>query len=147
VLTLTTATNDFTGSVSASNSGANAMQLTDANAIQLGDRHHGEQPHGQCGGDHAERRRPHRHGDFDLNAGAGPITLTTAANNFTGAVSLNNSVRHNVAVTDANAIVLGPPGRNRYAHGERNRGEHDHADRSDHAGRERRAASFTTAAA
>jgi len=35
------------------------------------------------------------------------ITLTTATNDFTGAVSLNNSGANNVSVTDANAIVLG----------------------------------------
>jgi len=40
-------------------------------------------------------------------AGLGCITLTTATNDFTGAVSLNNSGANNVSVTDANAIVLG----------------------------------------
>ena len=46
-------------------------------------------------------------GTSGFNAGANAITLTTATNNFTGAVSLNNSGANNVAVRDANAIVLG----------------------------------------
>ena len=46
-------------------------------------------------------------GASSFSAGANPITLTNAGNDFTGAVSLNNSGANNVAVTDANAIVLG----------------------------------------
>lgn len=46
-------------------------------------------------------------GAVSFNAGAGSITLTNAANEFTGAVSLNNSGAHNVAITDNSAIVLG----------------------------------------
>jgi hypothetical protein len=46
-------------------------------------------------------------GTATFNAGAGPITLTTPTNNLVGAVSLNNSGANNVAVTDANAIVIG----------------------------------------
>src|SRR5262249_57781831 len=45
--------------------------------------------------------------EVSFTTGAGAITLTNAANDFTGAVSLNNSGANNVAVTDANAIVLG----------------------------------------
>ena len=36
VITLTTGTNDFTGAVSLSNTGANAVQITDANTLTLG---------------------------------------------------------------------------------------------------------------
>src|SRR4029077_12565706 len=36
VITLTTGSNDFTGVVNANNTGVNAIQLTDATAIQLG---------------------------------------------------------------------------------------------------------------
>src|SRR5262249_30120416 len=46
-------------------------------------------------------------GTSAFNAGAGPIALANAGNDFTGAVSLNNSGANDVAVTDANAIVLG----------------------------------------
>jgi len=46
-------------------------------------------------------------GTTTINAGANPITLTTAGNNFTGAVSLTNSGANDVAITDTNAIVLG----------------------------------------
>ncbi|MBI2753527.1 MAG: filamentous hemagglutinin N-terminal domain-containing protein [Betaproteobacteria bacterium] len=44
-------------------------------------------------------------GTTTLNGGA--ISLTSASNDFTGAVSINNSGPNNVAITDANAIVLG----------------------------------------
>ncbi|MEK6707550.1 MAG: filamentous hemagglutinin N-terminal domain-containing protein, partial [Pseudomonadota bacterium] len=46
-------------------------------------------------------------GTSSFSAGANAITLSNAGNNFTGAVSLNNSGVNNVAVRDANAIVLG----------------------------------------
>ena len=42
-----------------------------------------------------------------FTTGAFGITLTQAANNFIGAVSLNNSGANDVAVTDANAIIFG----------------------------------------
>jgi hypothetical protein len=44
-------------------------------------------------------------GTTTLNGGS--ISLTSALNDFTGAVSLNNSGANNVAITDSNAIVLG----------------------------------------
>jgi hypothetical protein len=47
-------------------------------------------------------------GTSSFTAGANAITLTHAANDFMGAVSLNNSGAHNVAVTGANALILGP---------------------------------------
>ena len=45
---------------------------------------------------------------FDASTGGGnPITLTNAANDFTGAVALVNAGANNVAITDVNAILLG----------------------------------------
>jgi hypothetical protein len=107
VLTLTTGTNDFTGAVSASNSGANAMQITDANAIQLGTITTANNLTVNAVGITQGAGALTVTGTSTFNGGAGPITLTTATNDFTGAVSLNNSGANNVAVTDANAIVLG----------------------------------------
>ena len=46
-------------------------------------------------------------GTSSITTGGATITLTQAANNFTGAVSLSNSGANNVAVTDANALILG----------------------------------------
>ena len=46
-------------------------------------------------------------GTSNFNAGANAITLTNGSNDFTGAVSLNNSGANNVSVTDTNAIILG----------------------------------------
>ena len=49
-------------------------------------------------------------GTASVTAGAFAITLNNAANDFTGAVSLNNSGANNVALTDTNAVVLGTSG-------------------------------------
>ncbi|WP_161596208.1 beta strand repeat-containing protein, partial [Rhodanobacter glycinis] len=46
-------------------------------------------------------------GTSSFNAGSGAITLTNSGNDFTGAVSLSNSGANDVAVSDANALVLG----------------------------------------
>ncbi|MGH8619553.1 MAG: filamentous hemagglutinin N-terminal domain-containing protein, partial [Burkholderiales bacterium] len=108
-ITLTNGSNDFTGAVSLNNSGANNVAVTDANALVLGTSSVGTGTLTvnavgitqtgaltQAGGA----------GAATFNGGAGVITLTQA-NDFTGAVSLNNSGANNVAVTDANALVLG----------------------------------------
>ncbi|MGO4522980.1 autotransporter-associated beta strand repeat-containing protein [Dyella sp. 2RAF44] len=48
-------------------------------------------------------------GPSSFNAGAGAITLTQAANDFVGAVSLNNSGANNVVLTNGgSALTLGP---------------------------------------
>jgi hypothetical protein len=46
-------------------------------------------------------------GTSAITAGAAAITLTNAANNFTGAVSLTNSGANDAAIVDATALVLG----------------------------------------
>ncbi|MCV2357340.1 hypothetical protein LNV09_24635, partial [Paucibacter sp. B2R-40] len=45
-------------------------------------------------------------GTTSANAGAAAITLTEAANNFTGAVAVSNSGANSVAIRDANDVVL-----------------------------------------
>ena len=47
-------------------------------------------------------------GSTTINAGANPITLTQPANDFQGPVSLLNSGANTVAISDTNALVLGP---------------------------------------
>ena len=46
-------------------------------------------------------------GTASFNAGANAITLTTAGNNFTGAVSITNPGSNAVDITDANDLTLG----------------------------------------
>ena len=46
-------------------------------------------------------------GTSSFTAGTNIITLDTATNDFTGAVSLSNSGANNVVVTDANSLTLG----------------------------------------
>ncbi len=108
-ITLNTASNDFTGAVSLNNSGANAVAITDANAITLGTSSAGTGTLtvNAAGVTQAGAiTQAAGAGAATFNAGANAITLG-AANNFTGAVSLNNSGANNVAVTDVNAIILG----------------------------------------
>ncbi len=46
-------------------------------------------------------------GTSDFSTGANPMTLTSVGNDFTGAVSLNNSGNNNVALVNSVALVLG----------------------------------------
>ena len=119
-ITLTDTSNNFIGAVSLNNSGANNVAVTDINAITLGTSLVGtgtltvnagtpiaplidNNSIKQSGGGITQAASA---GTATFNAGAGAITLTQA-NNFTGAVSLNNTGNNAVAVTDANAIILG----------------------------------------
>ena len=108
-ITLTDGANDFTGAVSLNNSGLNAVAVTDANAIELGTSSVGTSTLTVNGVGITQTgtiTQAAAAGAATFNGGAGAITLT-AANDFTGAVSLNNSGLNAVAVTDANAIELG----------------------------------------
>ncbi|MBI4971066.1 MAG: filamentous hemagglutinin N-terminal domain-containing protein, partial [Candidatus Omnitrophica bacterium] len=111
VVTLTNAGNDFTGSVGITNSGANAVSVTDANAIVLGTMTVGTSTLTVNATGAITQTgiitQAAAAGAVTFNAGANPITLTDASNNFIGAVSLNNSGANDVAIRDVNAIVLG----------------------------------------
>ena len=109
-ITLTNAGNDFAGAVLLNNSGANNVAIADANAITLGSLSVGSGtltvnavgitqsgPIIQASGA----------GAATFDAGAGAIALTGSGNDFTGAVSLSNSGANDVALSDANGIVLG----------------------------------------
>ncbi|MEJ2565209.1 MAG: hypothetical protein P8141_04435, partial [Gammaproteobacteria bacterium] len=105
-INLTQAANDFTAAVSLNNSGANNVAVTDANAINLGASSVGTGTltvNGVGITQSGAITQAAGSGAATFNGGAGAITLN-AANDFTGAVSLNNSGANNVAVTDANAI-------------------------------------------
>jgi filamentous hemagglutinin family protein len=110
-ITLTNTGNDFVGDVSLTNSGANAVALRDSNVLQLGTVNVGTGTLSlQSAGALTQAGsivQSAGAGAVTLNAGAGPITLTNAGNNFIGAVSLTNSGANDVAITDANALVLG----------------------------------------
>jgi Ca2+-binding RTX toxin-like protein len=108
VITLAQATNDFIGAVSASNTGANAIALRDANNILLGTI---STPAGslsvtsvnditQNGGGVVVG------GTSNLISTGGNVLLNVSPNNnFTGDVSANAA--GNVAISDVNAISLG----------------------------------------
>ncbi len=46
-------------------------------------------------------------GNTNINAGANAITLNNTGNDFQGPLSLTNSGANNIAITDANALILG----------------------------------------
>jgi len=109
VITLTQS-NDFTGSVSLNNTGANNVAITDTNAIDLDASTLGSGSFEvtavgitQIGA----ITQASSAGTVTFNAGAGVITLANASNDFTGSVALNNSGANNVAITDVNAIDFG----------------------------------------
>ncbi|MBI2753524.1 MAG: filamentous hemagglutinin N-terminal domain-containing protein [Betaproteobacteria bacterium] len=106
-ITLTHSGNDFTGAVSLTNSGANNVAITDLNAIVLGTSSVGSGTLAVTAAGAITQSGAIVAGTASFNAGANEITLTNAGNDFTGAVSLNNSGANNVAITDANAIILG----------------------------------------
>jgi hypothetical protein len=111
-IALNQSNNNFTGSVSLNNSGANNVAITDVNAIDfaasaLGSGTLTVNAEGitQIGGAITQSNGV---GAATFNAGAGVITLTNSSNNFTGTVSLN-STGATVAITDTNALTLGSP--------------------------------------
>ena len=110
VITLTNASNNFTGSVSLNNSGANNVSITDTNAIDFGSSTLGSGTFTvnavgiTQSGAIAQAANA---GAASFNAGAGVITLTNLGNNFIGPVSLTNAGAFNVAITDTNDITIG----------------------------------------
>ncbi|MBL4701476.1 MAG: S-layer family protein, partial [Phycisphaeraceae bacterium] len=109
-ITLTQA-NDFQGTVALTNTGANNVAITDANALDFTTSSVGSGTFiatgvgiTQTGGAITQAASA---GAATFNGGAGVITLTQGANDFTGAVSLNNSGALAVALTDTNAVILG----------------------------------------
>ncbi|MFZ9860109.1 MAG: choice-of-anchor Q domain-containing protein, partial [Gemmataceae bacterium] len=110
VITLTNASNDFTGSVSLNNSGANNVGITDTNAIDFGASSLGSGTLAVTAVGITQSgaiTQASSAGTVTINAGAGVITLTNASNDFTGSVSLNNSGANHVAIADVNAIDFG----------------------------------------
>ncbi|MEK7841302.1 MAG: hypothetical protein AAB197_01390, partial [Deltaproteobacteria bacterium] len=83
-ITLTTATNDFTGAVSLLNTGVNAVALTDTNAVTLAGGTFGGTLTVIANGAITQTGALLVTGVSSFNAQAGAITLTTATNDFTG---------------------------------------------------------------
>ncbi len=106
-ITLTNAGNDFTGAVNLSNTGSNAVQVTDSNAIQLGTVSTANNLTVNAVGITQNVNGLTVGGTSTFNGGAGVITLGTAGNALTGAVSLNNSGGNAVSLTNNIATLLG----------------------------------------
>ena len=126
-ITLTDASNNFSGAVSLANTGVNDVAITDANvltlgtlnitggnltAISTGAMNLGA---GTVGGILSANSNDGAItqtgalvivGTSDINAGANSITLTNASNDFGGAVSLANTGVFNVAITNGSGNGL-----------------------------------------
>src|SRR5207244_5687056 len=89
VITLTQS-NDFTGAVSASNTGANAIQITDVNALILGTIGTANRSEERRVGKEWSARRPAADGTKTGKAGAGVRTLGTATTAMSGKSCPNN---------------------------------------------------------
>jgi hypothetical protein len=110
-ITLTNAGNNFTGSVSLSNTGANNVAITDANTIDFGASTLGSGTFTVTAVGITQSgaiTQASGAGSATFNAGAGVITLANASNDFTGSVALN-STGATVAITDTNALALASP--------------------------------------
>ena len=107
-ITLDNAGNDFTGAVDLNNSGAFDVAIQDSNAITLAVSSIGRNLIVTAAGKIAQTGSISVGGTSSFSTGttAAAIDLTDVLNNFTGAVSLNNTGAFDVAITDANAIVL-----------------------------------------
>ncbi|MBW2343536.1 MAG: S-layer family protein, partial [Deltaproteobacteria bacterium] len=99
--------NDFTGTVSLNNTAANAMSITDVNALNFAASNMNNSTLTvnavgitQTGGAVTNV------GNAIFNGAGGAIDLTNAGNNFTGTVVLNTNAGFNAAVSDANALTL-----------------------------------------
>jgi hypothetical protein len=109
-ITLTNPSNNFTGAVSLTNTGANNVAIRDVNTINfaassLGNGTLSVNAVGitQTGA----ITQAANAGAVTFNAGAGVITLANVGNDFTGLVSLNNSGNNNVSVQDSTDLPIG----------------------------------------
>lgn len=107
-VTLAQANNDFTDDVDIKATGN--VSLTDVNGIDLGriDLTTGSLTVNAVGINQSDEiTQEASAGDVSFNTGASAITLNNVNNEFTGAVSLNNSGANAVSIRDKNAIDLG----------------------------------------
>ena len=98
-ITLTAAANNFTGAVNASNTGANPISITNAGGILLGTVTTADNLTVNAVGITQNAGGLTVGGASTFNGGAGPVTLTTATNDFTGAVSVSNTYANAAQVT------------------------------------------------
>ncbi|MBI3516313.1 MAG: filamentous hemagglutinin N-terminal domain-containing protein, partial [Proteobacteria bacterium] len=103
-ITLTQAANSFTGAVSLSNSGANNVALVNNVATVLASATIGQNLTVTSNGAITQTAAATVGGTSSFAAGANAITLTQAANSFTGAVTLSNSGANAASLTTGGAL-------------------------------------------
>ena len=109
-ITLANGSNAFTGTVTFTTDTGSNVSLTDTTALDLQSGLSVNDLVIVAGGAITQSGALTVAGTSSFTAGTNAITLTQAANDFTGAVSLSNSGSNDVGVTDANAIDLGTVG-------------------------------------
>ena len=105
-IALTQATNSFTGAITLSNSGANNVSLTNSIATVLAASSIGQNLTVISSGAMTQTGALTIAGTSSFSANANPITLTQS-NNFTGAVSLNNTGANDVQLTNSLPLIMG----------------------------------------
>ncbi|WP_338846413.1 filamentous hemagglutinin N-terminal domain-containing protein [Massilia sp. W12] len=109
-ITLAEQTNQFGGAVTLTNSGAQDVVLKSKAALLLGrlDLGSGALTIANLGAiTQNEALTQSGAAAVSISAGANPITLEHADNNFLGALTLSNSGAHNISVVDKNALSAG----------------------------------------
>lgn len=102
--------NDFGDAVALINTGANNVVLNDINALNLGKITVGSGTLKVTAGAISQSdsiTQESQAGKASFNAGGNSITLGSAENEFTGAVSLTNTGKNNVVLRDKTALELG----------------------------------------
>lgn len=106
---LTNAANDFVGTVSLQNSGVSNTAITDSNTLTLANTSVGTGTLTITAGAISQSGsliQATGAGTATLTATSGDIALTNGANDFTGAVDINNTGPGNSALTDGSALTL-----------------------------------------
>ncbi|MFM9009291.1 MAG: beta strand repeat-containing protein, partial [Planctomycetota bacterium] len=109
-ITLADAANDFGGAVALSNTGANAVAITDVDDLQLAASSVGSSTLAVTAVGITQSgalTQAASAGTATFSSGAGAIQLTQPGNEFTGSVVLTTTGANDAAVSDATGLILG----------------------------------------
>lgn len=109
-ITLSNAANDFTGSVTLQNAGANNIAITDLNALSFGSSSIGSGALTVTAGSIAQTgpiTQQANAGATTFTANTGSLILDNGVNDFTGTVSLINNSASGTSITESDHLTLG----------------------------------------
>lgn len=109
-ITLNNASNDFNGTVSLTNTGANNILINDQNTLTFANSSIGSGDLTVSAGSIAQSgliSQQASAGTATFTANSGSLVLGNAGNDFTGTVVLNNNSGNNTTITESNQLTLG----------------------------------------